>query len=170
MTNRTFTERDACTTDDVTLRNMTVADLPQVSRLGIRSKATWGYAPKLMRVFTKELTLEASTLEQLSAAQVACRSEQILGYSTIREHSDGITELEHLFVHADHFGQGIGRELLEAALASAASTGAEKLTVVADPHAAGFYERFGAARVGEHQSSIPGRVIPVLEFKLGHSR
>lgn len=169
MTRENATANEILMTDTVTLRPMTVADLGVVSHLGISSKASWGHASQLMEIFAKELTLEASALEQLSTAQVACQNGQILGYFTIREHADGILELEHLFVHPEHFGRGIGQDLLEAALTSATAAGAEKLTVIADPDSAGFYERFGATRVGEHQSSIAGRVIPIYEFQLESS-
>ena len=43
--------------------------------------------------------------------------------------------------------------------------GAAALEIDADPHAAGFYERMGAVRIGETPSSlIPGRSLPRLRL------
>ena len=45
--------------------------------------------------------------------------------------------------------------------------GAEWLTILADPNAAGFYERNGAVRIGEAPSDAgPGRLLPLYEVRL----
>jgi hypothetical protein len=45
--------------------------------------------------------------------------------------------------------------------------GAERLTILADPNAPGFYERNGAARIGEAPSdAVPGRLLPLYELRL----
>ena len=42
-----------------------------------------------------------------------------------------------------------------------------RLTILADPHAAGFYERNGARQIGEAPSdAIPGRSLPLYEIML----
>ena len=46
----------------------------------------------------------------------------------------------------------------------AARRGVAKLTIIADPNSTGFYEKFGAKRIGEYQSSIPARLIPIYEI------
>ena len=47
---------------------------------------------------------------------------------------------------------------------SAAPSG---LTILADPNAAGFYERNGAVRIGEAPSdAVPGRLLPLYELRL----
>lgn len=143
---------------------MSAADLKEVTRLGIASKASWGYSEQAMRIFAGELTLDEEHLDALLDAQVACEDGRILGYFTIRRHGDGVTELEHLFVRPDRFRQGLGAQLLQAARASAYRHGVEKLTIIADPNSSGFYEKFGAIHTGEHQSSIPDRVIPIYEI------
>jgi hypothetical protein len=44
---------------------------------------------------------------------------------------------------------------------SAAPSG---LTILADPNAAGFYERNGAVRLGEaHSGAVPGRLLPLYD-------
>ena len=44
---------------------------------------------------------------------------------------------------------------------------AERLTILADPNAAGFYERNDAVRIGEAPSdAVPGRLLPLYEARL----
>ena len=53
------------------------------------------------------------------------------------------------------------------ALGEARRRGAGRLTILADPYAAGFYERNGARLIGQAPSdAIPGRSVPLYEVKL----
>ena len=143
------------------LRKMGGDDLGAVSALGIRSKASWGYAAAEMEVFERELTLTDESLEELLDARVAVDGA-VVGYFTLRLHPDGRLELEHLFVDPECFGRGIGIRLFGAALRSAADRGFGRVTIISDPNATEFYTKLGAQIVGEHESSISGRTIPVL--------
>ena len=57
--------------------------------------------------------------------------------------------MNKLFVEPRHIRGGVGRALLAHAVAEARQRGAERLTILADPNAVGFYERNGAVRIGE---------------------
>jgi predicted N-acetyltransferase YhbS len=151
----------------ITSRPMTPGDLATVSKLGIASKRSWGYDANQMSVFANELTLSPEAFEGLLVAEVACLGPDIVGYYTIRQHADGIVELEHLFVAPQRFHQGLGRRLFRNAMNQAALRGVAKLTIIADPNSAGFYERLGAKKTGDHRSSIPGRIIPIYEVATG---
>ena len=70
-------------------------------------------------------------------------------------------------VEPRHIRSGVGRALLAHAIAEARRRGAERLTILADPNAAGFYERNGAVRIGEAPSDAgPGRLLPLYEVRL----
>jgi GNAT superfamily N-acetyltransferase len=56
--------------------------------------------------------------------------------------------LNKLFIEPRHIRGGVGRALLAHAVAEARRRGAEQLTILADPNAAGFYGRNGAVRIG----------------------
>src|SRR3984957_6139116 len=60
--------------------------------------------------------------------------------------------LNKLFVEPRHIRSGVGRALLAHAAAAARPRGAGRLTILADPDAAGFYERKDAVRIGEAPS------------------
>jgi N-acetylglutamate synthase-like GNAT family acetyltransferase len=66
--------------------------------------------------------------------------------------------LNKLFVEPRDIRSGAGRALLAHAVAQARQRGAERLTILADPNAAGFYERNGAVRIGKAAlGCVPGR-------------
>jgi hypothetical protein len=47
------------------------------------------------------------------------------------------------------------------------SAAPSRLTILADPNAAGFDERNGAVRIGEAPSdAVPGRLLPLYEIRL----
>lgn len=76
-------------------------------------------------------------------------------------------DLDKLFVEPRHIRTGVGRALLAHAIIEARRRGAKRLTILADPNAAGFYECQGARRIGEAPSdAIPGRSLPLYEVKL----
>src|SRR5262249_35394563 len=120
-----------------------------------------------MRMFAAELSLSQEIFDGLLVAEVACLGDDIVGYYTIRQHADGTAELEHLFVAPERFHQGIGRTLFWRAMKQAALRGIATLKILADPNSAGFYETLGAKTTGDHQSSIPGRNIPIYEVATG---
>ena len=150
----------------IELRDLQPDDLAEVSALGIRSKASWGYGADEMEIFSGELTLDDSSLAECPTAKVAIRDEQIVGHYTLRRHANAGVELEHMFVDPDHFRHGIGRQLFASALETARAAGAEELMLISDPNAGGFYENQGARITGEHHYSIPGRTIPIMTIGL----
>jgi predicted N-acetyltransferase YhbS len=69
-------------------------------------------------------------------------------------------------------GQGIGRNLLQEAIATAASAGQRRIHIDADPNALGFYLAFGAmqvATVPAPTSAEPERVRPQLQLVVSGS-
>ncbi len=79
----------------------------------------------------------------------------------------GSADLDALFVDPPALGRGLGRDLFVAAAGLARRGGARRLTILADPHAAAFYERLGARWLRNAPSdAIPGRTLPFYEYDL----
>ena len=119
-----------------------------------------------MAVFTEELTHNSDLITASLEAIVACVDEKIVGYFTLIRRDDDSIELDFMFVLVESMGQGIGRAMMHEAIRLARSYEAEHLWLIADPQAVGFYEKFGAKQVSNHQSRIPGRTIPVMRIEL----
>ena len=79
----------------------------------------------------------------------------------------GALDLNKLFIEPRHIRSGVGRALLVPAIAEVRRRGAGRLTILADPNAAAFYEWNGAMRIGEAPSdAVPGRLLPLYEVRL----
>ncbi|MFK7957951.1 MAG: GNAT family N-acetyltransferase [Lysobacterales bacterium] len=139
-----------------------------LTEMALRSKASWGYDAAFMASCRAEMTV---TPESISASEgrivVALCGDQIQGYFDLVPVNSDACDLEAMFVDPDCMGEGVGTRLMEHALAMAKREGFRKMQIQADPFAEGFYQRFGATKVGELESgSIPGRFLPLYELAL----
>ena len=144
------------------IRQLKAEDAPTASHLAIASKAHWGYGEDQMRVFSKELTLSPDQLQDQLGFGI-WEGDSLRGFYTLATRDQGV-ELEHLFVAPDSLRCGLGRQLMSHAKAQAKQIGASRMTILSDPHSAGFYERMGARLDKWVPSSIPGRDIPVFRL------
>jgi GNAT superfamily N-acetyltransferase len=74
---------------------------------------------------------------------------QPVGFSVVLPVEDGVCELDDLFVEPDSMGLGVGKLLVEDVAARAATEGANRVMVTANPRALGFYKRLGFRITGE---------------------
>ncbi|MGW2176540.1 GNAT family N-acetyltransferase [Streptomyces sp. NPDC001732] len=141
----------------------------ELSELALASKGHWGYDEEFLAACREELTLRPADIERLRT-RVAEEDGRILGFTTL-EGAPPQGALGMMFVAPDALGRGIGRLLFEQTAAEARGLGFVRLTIDADPNAEPFYLAMGAVRVGVTPSgSIPGRVLPLLEYDLTASR
>lgn len=142
------------------IRDARARDCDALSALAFASKAHWGYDDAFMEACREELTVRPSDLQRVRVRVAA--DAGIVGFHGV-EHRD----LLWFFVAPEAMGKGVGRALFADACALARNTGIATLRIEADPHAAGFYERMAAHKVGEVPSgSVPGRVLPLFEIGL----
>lgn len=62
--------------------------------------------------------------------------------------------------------KGFGRKLFNHLLKTASNLNAKNIRIVSDPNAEGFYVKMGAREIDEKESSIKGRMLPVLKIEL----
>jgi predicted N-acetyltransferase YhbS len=98
--------------------------------------------------------------ERIAAGIASGVAGQIDGVVALApDDAPGTLDLNKLSIEPRHI-RGVGRALLAQAIAEVRRRGAERLTILADPNAAGFYERTGAVRVGEAPSdSVPAAAL-----------
>jgi GNAT superfamily N-acetyltransferase len=136
-----------------------------LTELALRSKGHWGYDQAFLDACRAELTLTPQDVE-VQRVTVAERDGHLVGFYALAGQPPEGT-LEDLFVEPDHIGTGVGRTLWEHAIDMARTLGFQRVTLEADPGAEPFYLAMGARRCGSVPSgSIPGRVIPLLEFSI----
>ena len=142
----------------------------KLSDIAQEAKRHWDYPEETMDSWHSTMTLQSMHID-LSPPWVADDNGDIVGFYQLIADGDRM-ELEHLWVKPQHLQQGIGKQLLAHAVATAKSRGAKKITIDADPNATAFYLSCGAYRVGDMPSAkaSQGRVQQLLEIDLVGSK
>ena len=150
---------------DWQLRPACLSDIPALSELAVRSKAWWGYDEAFLSACVEELRVDE---RQLASIALANDRDRIGGFYAVEPITTGRAELIALYVEPQVMGTGLGRKLYGEAIRATRSLECTVLEIQADPGALAFYERMGATHVSERASdSIPGRMLPLLEHRLG---
>jgi GNAT superfamily N-acetyltransferase len=150
----------------LTFRRAAPEDAEPLTDLTMASKAHWGYDHQFMERARPSLTVTLEYL-QANACWVAERDGGVVGWFSLVDVPGGLL-LDNFWLLPAHIGFGIGRRMWHEAVNRAAAAGAERLTLEADPNAAGFYERMGAKRTGSVITPSTGRELPVYEVALTH--
>jgi GNAT superfamily N-acetyltransferase len=109
-----------------------------------RAKAVWGYGEDLLAESRGLLRLDRDDVVERRAV-VAERDGSVVGVATL-EGEPPRARLGLLFVEPAAIGGGVGRRLYRHVLEEADRLGFDRVTIDADPHAAGFYAAMGAER------------------------
>jgi GNAT superfamily N-acetyltransferase len=145
-----------------------IEEASALSELCFQSKASWGYDEDFMALVRTALE---GMQEQVAAGNVwvaAGADGGLAGMMALGPSAQPNTlDLDKLFVEPRRIRTRVGRALIAHAIDEARRRGANRLTILSDPYAAGFYERNGARLIGEAPSdAIPGRSLPLYEVKL----
>jgi GNAT superfamily N-acetyltransferase len=142
---------------------------PMLSEVAIAAKSYWRYPAHWIEQWRTQLTIKPEYVRDNDVYATVNQAEQIVGWYAVAG-TGAFLVLDNLWVRPDHIGTGVGRMLLEHAVAHAAARGADTLELEADPHAAGFYERMGMQCVGAKAAAMDGleRCLPIFVMKLQH--
>jgi len=104
--------------------------------------------------------------EQIAAGQVIVAEDDgsLRGFAVVLPRDDGQAELDGLFVEPDQWRGGVGRRMVEWAETYAASFGASRLCVIANPTALDFYRAVGFVQTGVAETQFD--TAPVMEKPL----
>ena len=138
------------------------ADL--LTRIALDAKRYWGYPEHWIKHWEADLTISAEFIRD-HHVYVAEDEGEVRGFYALCVSGEK-AELEHMWVTPAWIGTGVGKELFLDAMERAAALDVRDVELTADPNAAGFYERMGASRIGETDSSIDGvpRKLPRLKI------
>jgi len=152
---------------EVVIRAARVDEADALTALCTRSKRHWGYDDTFMARSAISLRVRAGAIAdgRVFVASPADEPGCALGLAELAPMTDGIIDLDKLFVDPPAIGHGVGARLLGHAVGEARRLGARRMTVLADPNAAAFYERMGARFLRMAPSdAIPGRELPLYEL------
>jgi GNAT superfamily N-acetyltransferase len=151
------------------IRAARIDEAEALTALCTRSKRHWGYDDTFMKRSAISLRVRAGAIAngRVFVAGPADEPARALGIAELTPMTDGVIELDKLFVDPPAIGRGVGARLLRHVLGAARDRGARRMTVLADPNAAAFYERLGARFLRMAPSdAIPGRELPFYEFDM----
>lgn len=93
------------------------------------------------------------------------REGAVVAFYELRDRGDHV-ELLRMFMRTDAIGSGLGRLLWEHAVHEATAMG-DRMLIMADPDAIGFYEAMGAM-LESRAEVAPGFALGVMWFELGN--
>lgn len=148
------------------IRNARPGEAESLTALCMRSKAHWGYDAAFMKMSAAALAVSEDDVAAGHVLVAVDDAGHTVGMAAVL--SEGETsDLDAIFVDPPAIGGGAGRALFEAAAALARRQGARRMTILADPNAAPFYERMGARFLRNAPSdAIPDRTLPFYEYDL----
>lgn len=148
------------------LRRAQPLDASELSEVAFAAKRHWGYPEEWIQLWANELTVQPEYIEK-NVVIAAVENGRIVGWCALIDDSD-CCQLDYCWVLPEAMHLGLGRQLIEKAIALAAESGFATMKVIADPNAVGFYQKFGFRHIGTYPSLPKGRNLPVLETHLGN--
>lgn len=156
---------------ETSFRRANFADTEALTEIALAAKRHWDYPESWLEAWREDLTIRPEFIVRHEEVFVAIEQDKPVGFYALVT-SDGITELDHLWVLPEWMGKGIGRLLLAHALDRATELNIATIEIISDPNAEAFYLKAGAKKIGEVISTIEGqqRRLPRLAidtFKTG---
>ena len=130
-----------------------------------KSKDHWGYGAAQIEAWGDALTVTKAYIQANNVYKLQ-DGQTIVGYYAYFHEDAETVRLDNLFILPVYIGQGLGKLLLEDFLERIRNDGARTVTVHSDPNAEGFYRIFGFKTVGQKETSIKERYLPVMELHL----
>jgi GNAT superfamily N-acetyltransferase len=150
----------------VRIRPARLDETDALTQLALASKRHWGYDDEFMARCTPEMTVHETEVAEGRVFVAAEGDDVPIGFYSLKDLSEGVGELDMLFVTPEHIGEGAGAQLLDHSFEQARVRGWSVMRVESDPFAATFYEHLGGDCVGTARSSSTGRELPLFEYSL----
>jgi len=139
----------------IEIRRATPVESDQLTALAHAAKRHWNYPQEWIDQWRSDLTLTPEFITN-NEVFVALANDAIVGCCALVL-SEGLAELEHMWIDPEQMGKGVGRALFEYASRRASELGFRELELSADPNAEPFYARMGAQRIGEIPADMFGQ-------------
>lgn len=156
-------------TDTVQFFKAQADELPLLRTIAHRSEAHWGYSRSFMEIFDRKFNITEAFLRDHPVYSGKLQ-EATVGFWGMQNLGTDHPELEYFYIAPEYLGQGYGKVMWQDLTGWCREEGILSFEFVTSPQAVGFYEKMGAAVTGERRSSIDGRRIPFLEYRLGDER
>ncbi|WDF64459.1 GNAT family N-acetyltransferase [Flavobacterium sp. KACC 22763] len=130
-----------------------------------RSKAYWGYSEEQIEKWSNNLTVTADYIEKNNVCNLVIENK-IIGYYSYLKLEENQVKLDNLFILPEYIGKGFGSYLMNDFLERMRNEKCQKIILDSEPNAEQFYQKIGFIKIGEFETSIKNRFMPIMEMKL----
>jgi GNAT superfamily N-acetyltransferase len=132
-----------------------------------KSKAYWGYSEEQLLNWSDNLTITKDYIEN-NHTYKALNDDKIIGYYSyiIDGEEKKKVILDNLFILPEYIGKGFGKYLINDFLNRMRIEKFEKIILDSEPNAEDFYTKIGFKKIGEFETSIKNRFMPIMEMNL----
>jgi len=137
----------------------------RLTELTIRSKAYWNYGAEQIEKWRSDLTISPKYIDENEVYKLLINDE-LIGYYAFIDLGEKTVTLDNIFIDPKYIGKGYGKVLMEDFLDRIQKIGFKKVILKSDPNAEKFYEKLGFKVVGQSESSIKNRFLPIMELEI----
>ncbi len=136
-----------------------------LSEITKKSKAYWGYSEKQMEEWSGLLTISSEYILTNNVFKLVVEGSVSAYYSYYLIENNSV-RLDNLFVSPESIRKGYGSLLMNDFILKVQKIGRERVILDADPNAERFYKSLGFVKIGQTETSIKDRFLPIMEMKL----
>ncbi|WP_026728302.1 GNAT family N-acetyltransferase [Flavobacterium denitrificans] len=149
----------------MTIEKAKILDNETLTSITKKSKAYWGYSAEQIQKWDKSLTITQDYIRNNDTFKLI-DNNLIIGYYSYFFKEGKTIKLDNLFILPEYIGKGFGKQLLLDFLNRMKDEKIEKIILDSEPNAESFYSKMGFVKIGEFETSIKNRFMPIMEMKL----
>lgn len=139
-------------------------ELDVLRKIAYHSEAYWGYGDAFMDIFDRIFNITEDFIKS-NPVYAGYVQKEIAGFWGLQCREERY-ELEYFYISQEYLNQGLGKLMWRNLTAWCRDHKILGFQFVTSPQAVGFYEKMGAVVIGQTLSSIDGREIPLLCYKI----
>lgn len=149
------------------IKKASINDNEILTEITKKSKAYWGYSEEQILKWSDNLTISKDYIET-NYVFALVNDNKIIGYYSyiIKEEEEKNVILDNLFILPEYIGKGFGKYLMNDFLNRMKNEKFEKITLDSEPNAEDFYLKIGFKKIGEFETPIKNRFMPIMEISL----
>ena len=149
----------------MTIEKANTIDHEILTEITKKSKAYWGYSEEQLVIWSNNLTITQDYIKRNDVFKLV-NNNIIVGYYSCFSEEEKSMKLDNLFVLPEYIGKGFGKYLMTDFLNRMKEIKIEKITLDSEPNAEIFYSKMGFVKIGEFETSIKNRFMPIMEMNL----
>ena len=140
-------------------------DASCLTELTIRSKSYWNYTKEQIESWREDLKISAQYISINNVYKLVL-AKKIIGFYSFSSEGKESVKLDFFFVEPAFIGLGCGKKMLSDFIKRVKKLHYKAVVLDADPNAEEFYKKNGFEVIGQLESSIKNRFLPIMELKL----